>query len=156
MAGTACAELRILLDRLHAVHAVPRHRPRALRSINANQPLLYHRQVTLPTCSSRAMRSNSRSCRRDGMFRRGLHGDGRSSPDQPVKMIWALVLDAAARPGDRLPGRLRRARVRGGGQLRAVASFGIMPICGLFFMVEWLPPWAQEIVSGSRPCISSS
>lgn len=118
---------------------------RAPNSINANQTLLYHRQVTLPDLFfARHAIEFAASAGVMAIFVVAGMAMGGEAPDQPVKMILALILMLLIAQGLGFMVGSIVSEFEAVGHFVQIAAFGIMPICGLFFMVEWLPPEWQE------------
>ncbi|WP_198378453.1 ABC transporter permease [Neoroseomonas rubea] len=119
---------------------------RAPNTINANQTLLYHRQVTLPDLFfARHAIELAASAGVMALFVVAGIAMGGAAPDQPVKMILALVLMLLLAQGIAFMVGSITSEFEAAGYFVQIATFGIMPICGLMFMVEWLPPDWQEV-----------
>ncbi|MBP0466863.1 ABC transporter permease [Roseomonas sp. PWR1] len=118
---------------------------RAPNTINANQSLLYHRQVTLPDLFfARHAIELAASAGVMALFVFAGIAMGGEAPDHPVKMILALVLMLLLAQGLAFMVGSITSEFEAVGYFIQVATFGLMPICGLMFMVEWLPAEWQE------------
>jgi capsular polysaccharide transport system permease protein len=120
---------------------------RAATTISANRGLLYHRQVTLPDLFYARHIIEAVAC--TGVLivfviaGVALGGD---APDSPMQMIVALGLMLLLSQGLALM--IGAATTEWEGLDRFVHAFSyiMLPFCGVFFMVEWLPEWMREIV----------
>jgi capsular polysaccharide transport system permease protein len=118
---------------------------RAPNTINANQTLLYHRQVTLPDLFfARHAIELAASAGVMALFVVAGVAMGGEAPEQPVKMILSLVLMLLLAQGIAFMVGSITSEFEAVGYFVQIATFGIMPICGLMFMVAWLPPDWQE------------
>ena len=120
---------------------------RAGGTIGSNRSLLYHRQVTLPDMFFARHIIEGVACT-GVMFIFTLVGialDG-EVPDSPMKMIFALGLMLLLGQGIALVVGAVTSEWEGVDRLVHAMSYLMLPFSGLFFMVEWLPQWMQDIV----------
>ncbi len=120
---------------------------RASGTISANRGLLYHRQVTLPDLFYARHLIEGIAC--TGVmtiFTIAGVAMGGEPPESPIKMMCALGLMVLLSQGIALVVAGLTAEWEGLERLVHAMSYLMLPFCGLFFMVEWLPDWMQEIV----------
>ncbi|MEO3470235.1 ABC transporter permease [Roseomonas sp. CAU 1739] len=120
---------------------------RSSATISANRGLLYHRQVTLPDLFYARHIIEGIAC--TGVMTIftlvGIVMDG-EVPDSPMKMLCALGLMVLVAQGVALVVGALTSEWEGIDRLVHAMSYLMLPFSGLFFMVEWLPEWMQEIV----------
>lgn len=120
---------------------------RAPSAIPGNQALLYHRHVTLPDIFFARHIIECIACA--GVLILMLFGlyvvDG-SIPESPIKIAAAMALMALLSQGLAFLWASMSYAVDVAGRFLQAITFLILPIGGLFFLVEWLPVWAQEII----------
>lgn len=120
---------------------------RAGNTIGSNRALLYHRQVTLPDMFYARHIIEGVACA-GVMFVFTIVGIalGGEAPDSPVKMMCALGLMLLLGQGVALVIGAVTSEWEGVDRLVHALSYLMLPFSGLFFMVDWLPDWMQEIV----------
>jgi capsular polysaccharide transport system permease protein len=120
---------------------------RASNTIGSNRGLLYHRQVTLPDLYVSRHIIEGVACS-GVMFLFTLIGISLSGelPDSPVKMICAVGLMLLLAQGIALVVGSATSEWEGLDRFVHAMSYLMLPFCGVFFMVEWLPSWMQDIV----------
>jgi capsular polysaccharide transport system permease protein len=120
---------------------------RAPIAIPANRPLLFHRFVTLPDIFFARHIIEFFACSGVlAMMMAGLYVVTGSFPESPIKVMGALVLMTLLSQGLAFIWGALSEAIEGAARVLQVVTFLFMPIGGLFFLVEWLPIWAQEIV----------
>lgn len=120
---------------------------RAGNTIGANRGLLYHRQVTLPDLFFARHIIESIAC--TGVmtvFTIAGIAMGGEIPDSVMKMLSAMMLMFLFAQGLALVVGAATSEWDGLERLVHAMSYLMLPFCGLFFMVEWLPAWMQELV----------
>lgn len=120
---------------------------RASGTIQSNLGLLYHRQVTLPDLFYARHVIESIAC--TGVmvvFTVAAIAMGGQYPDSVIKMLSAMVLMFLLSQGLALMVGAATAEWDGLERLVHAVSYLMLPFSGLFFMVEWLPAWMQDIV----------
>jgi capsular polysaccharide transport system permease protein len=120
---------------------------RAPIAIPGNQALLYHRHVTLPDIFFARHLIEAISC--FGVLiilLLGLFAVDGSVPESPIKVVGAMLLMALLSQGLAFLAASFSHEIEIAGRFLQALTFIIMPVGGLFFLVEWLPDWAQEIV----------
>jgi len=120
---------------------------RASGTIGSNRGLLYHRQVTLPDLFFARHLIESIAC--TGVmvvFVFAAIAMGGDVPDSPVKMLCALGLMLLLAQGLALVVGAATSEWDGLERFVHAMSYLMLPFSGLFFMVEWLPDWMQEVV----------
>lgn len=120
---------------------------RATGTIRSNRGLLYHRQVTLPDLFFARNVIEGVAC--TGVmviFVFGVIAMGGEVPDSPMKMLFALGLMLLLCQGIGLLVGAASTEWEGVERFVQMATFLMMPLCGLLFMVDWLPEVMQEIV----------
>lgn len=120
---------------------------RAASTIGSNRGLLYHRQVTLPDLFYARHIIEAVAC--TGVMTIftivGIALDG-EVPDSPMKMLCALGLMTLLAQGIALVVGALTSEWEALDRLIHAMSYLMLPFSGLFFMVEWLPEWMQELV----------
>jgi capsular polysaccharide transport system permease protein len=120
---------------------------RSSGTIPSNTALLYHRQVTLPDIFYARHLIESISCTGVmAIFVVAAVAFGGDFPDSPVKMLAAMGLMLLLAQGLALMIGAATSEWHGIERAIHVLTYLSMPISGLFFMVDWLPSWMQEIV----------
>lgn len=120
---------------------------RASATIGSNRGLLYHRQVTLPDLFYARHIIEGIACTGVmAIFTVVGIALGGEVPDSPMKMICALGLMVLLSQGIALVVGALTSEWEGVDRLVHAMSYLMLPFSGLFFMVEWLPEWMQEIV----------
>jgi ABC-type polysaccharide/polyol phosphate export permease len=76
----------------------------------------------------------------------GLYVVGGSFPESPIQVLAALILMTLLSQGLAFIFASIAEAIEGAARVLQVFTFLFLPIGGLFFLVEWLPSWAQEIV----------
>jgi capsular polysaccharide transport system permease protein len=120
---------------------------RASGTIQSNMGLLYHRQVTLPDLFYARHVIESIAC--TGVmvvFTIAAVAMGGQFPDSVIKMLSAMMLMFLLSQGIALMVGAATAEWDGLERLVHAMSYLMLPFSGLFFMVEWLPEWMQELV----------
>jgi capsular polysaccharide transport system permease protein len=120
---------------------------RASGTIASNRGLLYHRQVTLPDLFYARHIIESISC--TGVmvvFTIAGIAMGGEAPDSVVKMLSAMMLMFLLSQGIALMVGAATSEWDGLERIVHAMSYLMLPFSGLFFMVEWLPAWMQDIV----------
>lgn len=120
---------------------------RAPNTISSNRGLLYHRQVTLPDLFYARHIIESIAC--TGVmiiFTIAGIAMGGDYPDSVVKMLCAMLLMFLFAQGLALVVGAATSEWEGLERLVHAVSYLMLPFSGLFFMVEWLPGWMQDIV----------
>jgi capsular polysaccharide transport system permease protein len=120
---------------------------RAGNTIAANRGLLYHRQVTLPDLFFARHIIESIAC--TGVmvvFTIAAIAMGGEYPDSVVKMLSAMMLMFLFAQGLALVIGAATSEWDGLERFVHAMSYLMLPFSGLFFMVEWLPGWMQDIV----------
>lgn len=120
---------------------------RASSTISSNRGLLYHRQVTLPDLFYARHIIESIAC--TGvmvLFTIAGIAMGGEYPDSIVKMLSALLLMTLLSQGIALVVGAATSEWDGLERIVHAMSYLMLPFSGLFFMVEWLPGWMQDVV----------
>ncbi len=120
---------------------------RASSTIQSNLGLLYHRQVTLPDLFYARHVIESIAC--TGVmvvFTIAAVAMGGQFPDSVIKMLSAMMLMFLLSQGIALMVGAATAEWDGLERLVHAMSYLMLPFSGLFFMVEWLPEWMQDLV----------
>lgn len=118
---------------------------RAGNTIGSNRGLLYHRQVTLPDLFFARHIIEGVACTGVmAIFTMAGIALGGEPPDSPMKMICALGLMVLMGQGLALVIGAVTSEWEAIDRLVHAMTYLMMPISGLFFMVEWLPEWAQD------------
>jgi capsular polysaccharide transport system permease protein len=119
---------------------------RASSTIHSNMGLLYHRQVTLPDLFYARHIIESIACTGVmAIFTIGAIAWGGTVPDSVVKMLCAMLLMFLFAQGIALMVGAATSEWDGLERIVHAMSYLMLPFSGLFFMVEWLPGWMQEI-----------
>lgn len=120
---------------------------RAPTAIPANRPLLFHRLVTLPDIFFARHLIEFFACAGVlALMLGGLYAVTGSLPESPIKVLAALVLMTLLSQGLAFIWGSIAEAIEGAARVLQVFTFLFLPIGGLFFLVEWLPGWVQEIV----------
>ena len=119
---------------------------RATIAINMNRQLLYHRSVTLPDIFFARHIIELLSCTGVMLFMLAalfaINGD---FPESPLKMALAMVMMALFSQGLAFLAAALTAAIEGSERLVHAITYLLLPASGLFFLVQWLPEWVQEI-----------
>jgi capsular polysaccharide transport system permease protein len=119
---------------------------RASSAIQANRALLYHRTITLPDIFFARHVIESVSCAGVmllllfALF--AINGD---LPENPTKVALAMIGMALLSQGLAMMAASATEAVEGIERGIHAITYLILPICGMFFLVEWLPEWLQEL-----------
>lgn len=120
---------------------------RAPNTIPANRPLLFHRLVTLPDIFYARHLIEFFACSGVlALLLAGLYAVNGSLPESPFKIIVAVISMTLLSQGLAFIWGSISEAIDGAARVLQVFTFLFLPIGGLFFLVEWLPAWAQEIV----------
>ncbi len=120
---------------------------RASSTISSNRGLLYHRQVTLPDLFyARHIIESIASTGVMLVFTVAAIAMGGEYPDSIVKMLSAMLLMMLLSQGVALVVGAATSEWDGLERIVHAMSYLMLPFSGLFFMVEWLPGWMQDIV----------
>jgi capsular polysaccharide transport system permease protein len=118
---------------------------RASSAIPANRAMLYHRNITLPDIFFARHIIETVSCTGVllvilfGLF--AVNGD---FPESPVKVAMAMMAMALFRQGLAFLVASLTQAVEGIERGIHAITYLLLPVCGMFFLVEWLPEWLQE------------
>lgn len=118
---------------------------RAHSTIASGTSLLYHRQVTLPDLFYARHAIEAVAC--TGVlvaFLMGVVAFGGEAPDSWTKVLLAMLLMMLLAQGIALIFASVTAEWHGLERALHVSVYLLMPISGVFFMVEWLPSTLQE------------
>jgi len=118
---------------------------RAPATIGSNRGLLYHRQVTLPDLFYARHIIEAVSC--VGVvtiFSVVAIAFGGEVPAAPIKMLSAVVLMVLLSQGIALVVGAATTEWEGLERIVHAATYIMLPIGGVFFMVDWLPEWSQQ------------
>jgi len=119
---------------------------RATMVIKMSQPLLYHRSVTLPDVFYARHLIEFLSCTGVMLVMLfGLYVSNGSVPESPLKMALALIMLALFSQGLAFLAASVTAAVEGSERLIHALTYLMLPVSGLFFLVEWLPDWLAEM-----------
>ena len=119
---------------------------RATMVIRMSQPLLYHRSVTLPDVFYARHLIEFLSC--TGVMLAmlfGLYVSNGSVPESPLKMALALIMLALFSQGLAFLAASITTAVEGSERLIHALTYLMLPVSGLFFLVEWLPDWLAQM-----------
>lgn len=120
---------------------------RAGNAIGANRSLLFHRQVTLPDLFvARHVIEGIAVTGVLAVFVVAAVAMGGEPPDSPIQMICALGLMLLLAQGIAFIVGALTAEWDHLDRIIMLLSILMLPFCGVFFMVEWLPEWMQDIV----------
>jgi len=120
---------------------------RSSGTIGSSLPLLYHRQVTLPDVFYARHIIESVACTGVmALFVFAAIAFGGDPPDSVVKMLAAMALMFLLAQGLALMIGAATSEWHGLERGIHVLTYLSMPFSGLFFMVDWLPAWMQDIV----------
>ena len=120
---------------------------RAGNTIPSNRGLLFHRQVTLPDLFiARHLIESVAVTGVLGVFLVIAVAMGGDPPESSVQMICALALMLLLAQGLAFLVGAATAEWDQVDRIVQLLSILLLPFCGVFFMVEWLPEWMQEIV----------
>ena len=119
---------------------------RATMAINMSRPLLYHRSVTLPDVFYARHLIEFLSC--TGVMLAmlfGLFAANGGLPESPLKMALAMIMMALFSQGLAFLAAAITAAVEGSERLIHAITYLLLPVSGLFFLVEWLPEWLAQM-----------
>jgi capsular polysaccharide transport system permease protein len=119
---------------------------RATMAINMSRPLLYHRSVTLPDVFYARHLIEFLSC--TGVMLAmlfGLFAANGGLPESPLKMALAMIMMALFSQGLAFLAAAITAAVEGSERLVHALTYLLLPVSGLFFLVEWLPEWLGQM-----------
>ena len=120
---------------------------RAPNTIPSNRPLLFHRLVTLPDIFFARHLIEFFACSGVlGLFMAGLYAVNGSVPESLFKIIVAVISMALLSQGLAFIWGSISEAIDGAASVLRIVTFVFLPLGGVFFLVEWLPAWAQEIV----------
>jgi capsular polysaccharide transport system permease protein len=120
---------------------------RAGSTIPSNSALLFHRQVTLPDLFYARHMIETASCVGVlGVFTFAAVALGGEYPDAPMKMLAAAGMMFLLGQGVAMMMGALTSEWHGVERAIHVLTYLLMPISGVFFMVDWLPEWLQDIV----------
>ena len=120
---------------------------RASSAIPSNRGLLYHRNVTLPDIFFARHIIEFISC--TGvlvLMLFGLFAVTGDFPESPVKIILAMIFMTLLSQGLALVFAALTEAIEGIERGIHAMTYLVLPVCGMFFLVNGLPEWAQEIV----------
>ena len=119
---------------------------RASAAIPGNLALLYHKTITLPDLFFARHIIETVSCLGVLVFMLfalfAINGD---FPENPTKVVLAMLLMALLSQGIALMVAAMTEAVEGIERGVHAVTYLILPVCGMFFLVEWLPFWLQEL-----------
>jgi capsular polysaccharide transport system permease protein len=119
---------------------------RATTAINMNRALLYHRSVTLPDVFFARHIIEFLSCTGVMVFMiLGLFAVNGDFPESPIKVALAMIMMALFSQGLAFLAAALAEAVEGSERLVHAITYLLLPVSGLFFLVEWLPQWLQEM-----------
>lgn len=119
---------------------------RASTAIPANRALLYHRTVTLPDIFFARHVIETVSCL--GVMVAlifALFAINGEFLENPIKMALAMLSMALLSQGLALMAAAVTEAVEGIERAIHAITYLLLPVCGMFFLVEWLPDWLQEL-----------
>lgn len=119
---------------------------RASTAIPANRALLYHRNVTLPDIFFARHIIETLSC--TGVMVVlfvALFAVNGEFPENPTKVGLAMIGMALLSQGIALASAALTEAVEGIERGVHAVTYLVLPICGMFFLMEWLPDWAQQM-----------
>lgn len=119
---------------------------RSSAAINGNRGLLYHRNVTLPDIFFARHIIEFVSC--TGVLvvmLFGLFAINGEFPESPVKIILAMLFMTLLSQGLAFIFASITEAVEGIERGIHATTYLLLPVCGMFFLVEWLPDWLQEL-----------
>lgn len=120
---------------------------RASGTIPTNASLLYHRQIALPDLFYARHLIESAACTGVlAVFAFAAIAMGGQPPDSPVKMLAAAALMLLLAQGLAMMIAAFSSEWHGLERVFHIMTYLLMPISGVFFMLEWLPEWLQEIL----------
>ncbi len=119
---------------------------RSGNTIPANGALLFHRQVALPDLFFARHLIETAACT-GVLFLMTFAGIamGGEYPDSPMKMLAAAALMFLLAQGIALMVGAAVTQWHSIERVVHLMTYLLLPISGLFFMVEWLPPWLGEL-----------
>ena len=121
---------------------------RAGSTIPSNAMLLFHRQVTLPDLFvARHLIESASTTGVLTIFAFAAVALGGDYPDSPMRMLAAVALMFLLGQGLALMMGAATSEWHGLERAVHVMTYLLMPVSGLFFMVDWLPEPMQEIVA---------
>jgi len=119
---------------------------RATMAITMNRALLYHRSVTLPDLFFARHIIEFLSCTGVMVFMFfGLFAVNGDLPESPLKVALAMIMMALFSQGLAFMAAALAEAVEGSERLVHAITYLLLPASGLFFLVEWLPEWLQDI-----------
>jgi capsular polysaccharide transport system permease protein len=80
---------------------------------------------------------------RDLLF--GLFAANGSLPESPLKMALAMIMMALFSQGLAFLASAVTAAVEGSERVVHAVTYLLLPVSGLFFLVEWLPDWLAQM-----------
>ena len=119
---------------------------RASSAIPSNMGLLYHRTIMLPDIFFARHIIETVSCMGVlvlmlfALF--AINGD---FPENPVKVAIAMIGMALLSQGIALMAAAATEAIEGIERGVHAITYLVLPVCGMFFLVEWLPDWAQDL-----------
>jgi capsular polysaccharide transport system permease protein len=108
--------------------------------------LLYHRTIMLPDIFFARHIIETVSCMGVlvlmlfALF--AINGD---FPENPVKVAIAMIGMALLSQGIALMAAAATEAIEGIERGVHAITYLVLPVCGMFFLVEWLPDWAQDL-----------
>ena len=119
---------------------------RASSAIPMNISLLYHRSVTLPDVFfARHIIETASVTGVMLLLFFVLYVINGDFPENPSKVALAMIGMALLSQGLALLSAAATAAVEGIERGVHAITYLVLPICGMFFLVEWLPDWLQEL-----------
>jgi capsular polysaccharide transport system permease protein len=119
---------------------------RGSTAIPSNLGLLYHRTITLPDLFFARHIIETISC--IGVLvvlLFALFVINGESPENLTKIALAMVLMALLSQGLAILAAAACEAVEGIERGVHAVTYLVLPVCGMFFLVEWLPDWAQDL-----------
>jgi capsular polysaccharide transport system permease protein len=119
---------------------------RSSAAIPANRALLYHRTITLPDIFFARHIIETVSC--IGVLVAllfALFVVNGEFPENPIKMALAIIGMALFSQGIALMAAAVTEAVEGIERGIHAITYLLLPVCGMFFLVEWLPDWLREL-----------
>lgn len=119
---------------------------RASAAIPSNMGLLYHRTITLPDIFFARHIIETVACMGVlvllllALF--AINGD---FPENPIKVAMAMIGMALLSQGIALLAAAATEAIEGIERGVHAITYLVLPVCGMFFLVEWLPDWAREL-----------
>jgi capsular polysaccharide transport system permease protein len=119
---------------------------RASSAIPMNISLLYHRTITLPDIFfARHIIETASVTGVMLLLFFVLYVINGDFPENPSKVALAMIGMALLSQGLALLSAAATAAVEGIERGVHAITYLVLPICGMFFLVEWLPDWLQEL-----------